>query len=257
MSALTQTAAGPLGVADATARNLINGAVRDPRLSSTHAFVTAVRHAYERLPTAARGPAVTAAFAWAKAYVNSPAFTNMYAAARQQARPQGLPPEELTVDGELKKQLDEKRAQITEMKQAVAAVPEKDRAGLLAAIKQSEDLLASPVTIKAMRDAIEARRADDMRVVSDLVAQWNATYPATAGEFVKRELERFMDASARVDFSIPITVFKSPAGAIVGFAAPLERPYESWVEVECMLAGREMVGTARSAVQAWLKELSA
>ena len=90
---------------------------------------------------------------------------------------------------------------------------------------------------------------------ADFMTRWGETYPASGGAFVKRELEHFMTASGHVDFAVPITVFKSPAGAIIGFAAPVEHPYDSWMEVECMLAGREMVTAARAAVAAWLKDL--
>jgi hypothetical protein len=252
-----QITAGPLGIDDAMARNLINGAVRDPHLSSTHPFVTAVRHAYERLPVAARATAVTAAFRWAKAYVSSPAFTSVYAAARQQARPADAPPEELSVDAEVKKSLDELRGQIAEMRNALSRIPEKDRPTMLEAIKQNEDMLADPAFISSTRDQIVEGRTSRTGAAGKIVAGWEATYPPAARDFVKRELERFMIASARVDFTVPITVFKSPAGAIVGFAAPVEQPYDSWMEVECMLAGREMVSAARAAVEAWLKEFSA
>jgi hypothetical protein len=251
--------AGPLGLADATARNLVNGGVRAPELSSTHASVAAVRHAYEKLPASARVSAVTAGFTWAKAYVNSPAFTSAYASARQQARPGGLPPEELSVDAELKKKLDEQRATIAESRRtaaAVSGVSEKDRADLLATLRQLEASLDDPTTVKAMRDEIEARRAGDVGAVADGVARWNATYPAEPRAFVKRQLEEFLTASARVDFTIPITIVKSPAGGIAGFAAPVVKMFESWIEVECMLAGPEMVTAARAAAQAWLEELS-
>jgi len=257
--AAVQTAAGPLGIADATARSLVNGGVRDPQLTSEHASIAAVRHAYERLPAPARGPAVTAAFAWARAYVDSPAFTTAYAAARQKARPAGLPPEELTVDEELKKKVDEQRAKIGESKRLLAAATDanpKDRAQVLSELQQLEDELATPATLKRMREEIEAGRAGDNRVVADLVARWSATYPMDPRDFIKRQLQQFLDASARVDFALPITVVKSPAGAIVGFAAPRERMFESWIDIECQLAGREMVSAARTAAEAWLKELS-
>src|SRR5436190_12472903 len=78
--AVSQAALGPLGISDATARTLVVGGLRDPQLSSTHASVTAVRRAYERLPAPGRDAAVAAAFAWAKAYVGSPAFGSAYAA---------------------------------------------------------------------------------------------------------------------------------------------------------------------------------
>jgi len=254
---LPQTAAGPLGIAEATARALIVGGVRDPRLSSTHASVAAVRHGYERLPASARGAAVTAAFVWAKAYVNSPAFTTAYAAARQNAKPAGLPPEEMTVDAELKKRVDDKRAEIAEAKQALAAaVPPADRAAAMAEVKKVEDTLADPALLKAWRQEIEERRANSTSAVADLAARWNATYPAEPRDFVRRQLTEFLEASARVDYTIPITIATSPSGAIVGFAAPLERQLASWMDIECMLAGREIVFAARAASQSWLAELS-
>jgi hypothetical protein len=252
---MVQTTA-PLGVADVTARNLLNGGVRDPHLSASHPFVVAVRRAYDRLPASARPAAVTAAFAWAKAYVNSAAFTNLYAATRQQARPAALPPEELTVDAELKKKLDEERAKVAEMKQAAAGLPPNDRATVLEGAKQFETMLADPATIKRMRDEIEERRAGDARSTSDVVANWNATYPPSPRDFVKRELERFIEVAARVDFTVPITIFRSPDGVVAGFVAPLERPFDSWMDVECLLAGRDMVAAGRAAAQAWLKEMT-
>jgi len=246
-----------LGIAEATARNLVVGGLRDPHLSSTHASVAAVRHAYERLPAPGREAAVTAAFAWAKAYVASPAFTSAYAAARQNAKPAGLPPEEMTAEAELKKQVDEKRATLEESKRALAAAPPgPDRTQVLAELKKIEDMLSDPATLKAWRGEIEDRRARDTGGAADLVSRWNATYPVDPREFVKRQLAEFLEVSARVDFAIPITIFKSPSGAIVGFAAPMERFANSWIEIECMLAGREMVSAARTASQAWLTELS-
>lgn len=255
MLPLAQPATGPLGVADATARTLINGAVRDPKLSSTHAFVAAVRHAYEKLPVAARASAVTAAFVWAKSYVSSPAFTSMYAAVRQQARPAGAPPDELSVEAEVKKELDELRAGIGKMKEAVGLTLVEDRPAMLAAIKENEEMIASPEFVKSTRDQIEERRSNRASADAGVMIRWGETYPVSAGDFVKRELERFMTASGGVDFAVPITVFTFPAGAIVGFAAPVEHPYDSWMAVECMLAGRELVAAARAAVAAWLKDL--
>lgn len=257
-SLLAQTAAGPLGIADATARTLVMGGLRDPRLSSAHASVTAVRHAYERLPASGRDAAVTAAFAWAKAYVASPAFTSAYAAARQKAKPAGLPPEEMTVEAELKQKVDEKRATLAESKRVLATVPASnpDRAQAAADLKQLEDMLTDPKILKAWRDEIEERRARGTGAAADLVTRWNATYPAEPRDFVKRQLAEFLEVSAHVDFTIPITLIKSPSGAIVGFAAPMERFSNSWIEIECLLAGREMVSAARTASQAWLTELS-
>jgi hypothetical protein len=252
-------APGPLGIADATARSLVSGGLRDPQLSSVHGSIAAVRHAYERLPASTRAAAVTAALGWAKAYVNSPAFTTAYAAARQKARPAGLAPEESTVDEELKQRVDEKLAGIAESRKTLAAAPgtnPKDVAAVLADLAELEKGLTSPATLKAMRDEITERRTSGTNGHADLMTQWNATYPIDGRDFVKRLLQQFLDASARVDFALPITVVKSPAGAIVGFAAPREQVFESWIDVECLLAGQEAVTAARTAADVWLTELA-
>ena len=249
-------AAGPFGVADATARDLVNSAARAPRaLNSTHAFVSGVRRAYQRLPDAARGPAVTAAFAWAKTYVSSQSFATTYAAARQKAKPVGLPSYDLSVDDEAKKQLDEKLAEFEQTKKAITTLPEADRAAVLAGLKEGESQLRDPKTLKYIRDEIESRRASDTAGTTEAATRWYATYPADVGVFVRQELERFLAASATVDFTIPVTLIKNPAGAIVGFVAPMDRHLQSWIEGECMMAGKDMVAAARAAVEGWVKEL--
>jgi hypothetical protein len=246
---------GPFGVADATARGLLNGAARQPHLSTTHAFVSGVRRAYQALPASARGAAVTSAFAWAKTYVTSPAFATAYAAARQQAQPAGLPTYDMSVDEEAKKELDQKLAELEQTRKAIGVLPEADRAAVLAASKEAEDLLRSPQMIKSIRDEIESRRAADTNGTTGAATDWNALYPADVRVFVRQELERFLAASAKIDFTIPVTIIKNPSGAIVGFVAPLDRVLDSWMEAECMMAGRDMVTAARASVEAWIKEL--
>ena len=240
-------------MAEATARNLINTAARSPRsLGNTHAFVTTVRHAYERLPAAARTSAVTAAFAWAKAYVTSATFATAYAAARQQAKPAGVAAGP-SVDEELKKKVDDERASLEESKKGLGFLPEADRATALKALQDAEDRLRDQDLIKAWRDDIQARHDADTQGTAEAVSEWNARYPSEVGAFVRQELERFLAASADVDFSIPITPIKT-SGVIVGFVGPFEGPVGSWITAECLLAGKDMVAAARAAIESWLKE---
>jgi hypothetical protein len=246
---------GPFGVAEATARSLMNAAARSPRsLGSTHAFVTTVRHAYERLPPGTRAGAVAAAFAWAKAYVSSAAFATAYAAARQQAKPAGVSAGP-SVDEELQKKIADERASLEESKKGVAFLPEADRAAALKALAEAEERLRDPDLIKAWRDDIQARHDADTKGMADAAAQWIALYPSDAATFVRQELERFLAGSANVDFSIPITPIKT-GGAIVGFVGPFEGPVGTWIEAECLLAGRDMVSAARAAAESWVKELA-
>ena len=256
MAAFQQTAApGPFGIPDATARTLVNGIARDPHLSSVHPFVTGMRHGYERLTAAARGPAVTDAVAWMKTYLGSAAFSTAYDAARLRAKPAGLQSDTLTVDAELKAGIDAERARIENARRGVALLPAEDRPQQLAFLKEQEDRLADPAIVKAMRDDIEARRAGEVGPGS-AYAQWNERYPATARDLVKRGLERFLEVAARVDLTVPVTPIKSPAGVIEGFVAPIDHLLESWLDVECLLAGRDMVLAARAAARPWLQELS-
>jgi hypothetical protein len=246
---------GPLGVADATARSLVNAATRSPRsLAPTATFVTSVRHAYERLPAGTRAAAVTAAFAWAKTYVNSAAFASVYAAARQQARPAGVSIGP-SVQEELQKKIDDERASLAESKKFLSVVPEADRPSVLQALTEAEARLRDPALIKAWRDDIQSRHDAEETGTAEALASWAALYPANLTIFVRQELQRFLDGSATVDFAIPITPIKN-GGQIVGFVGPLEQPPASWIEAECMLAGRDMVMAARAAAQQWVKELS-
>jgi len=250
---VTQTT-GPLGVAEVTARSLMNAAARSPRsLGSTHGFVTSVRHAYERLPAGTRGAAVTAAFSWAKSYVNSAAFATTYAAARQRAKPAGVSVGP-SVDEELKKKVDDERESLEGSKKALGAMPEADRASVLAALNQAEARLRDPELLKAWRDEIQARHDADTTGTASAVAEWHALYPEDVSIFVRQELQRFLAASASADFSVPVTPIKS-GGAVVGFVGPFEHPPSSWIEGECLLAGKEMVSAARAAVESWIKEL--
>src|SRR5262249_40523158 len=159
-----------------------------------------------RLPEAARGPAVRAAFAWAKAYVRSPAFATVYAAARQKAKPIGVPTYELSVDAEARQELDKKLSDLEEGKRAaLAVIPDEDRAAFLAQAKELEDQFRDPQTLKFMRDEIQSRRDSETQGLNDAAARWNATYPADVQLFVRQEIERFLAESANIDFTIPIT----------------------------------------------------
>ena len=137
---------------------------------------------------------------------------------------------------------------------SAARIPEADRAQVLTAWKEAEDQLRDPKMMKFRRDEIESRRAADAQGTNEAAGRWNATYPADVRVFVRQELERFLTASATVDFTIPVTLIKNPAGAIVGFVAPLDRLLDTWIEGECMMAGRDMVTASRAAIEAWLKE---
>ena len=69
-----QGALAQLGLTETSARNFV---MRETESTSTNRrtpIVETGRRAFYKLPVSARGPAATALFAWAKAYVGSAAF---------------------------------------------------------------------------------------------------------------------------------------------------------------------------------------
>ena len=83
-----QGALGQLGLTEASARSLLFDEMKSERGGHRRGAIEVAGHrAFYKLPPAARGSAATALFAWAKAYVNSPAFKTAYAQFRKGAMP--------------------------------------------------------------------------------------------------------------------------------------------------------------------------
>jgi hypothetical protein len=257
----TQTAAGPLGVADATARKLLVGAITDSPFRTYDregsgggsGLALTVARAYAKIPAAARGPATTAAFAWAKSYVTSPAFAAAYAAQREGQRPAGvanLP----SVDDQIKKMMDEQRAGAEMARKIAASLPEKERAAMLAMIKEQEAQAKSPESFKLVRAALEAGRVEEISRSSEALARWEANYPANPNAFVREHLQRFLTEMAKVDYTLAAHFVRGPNGDVIGFLSP---GYTSmpWQHINAIVAGKDAVDAGRAAAAAWIKEI--
>ena len=73
---LAQSAIAQLGLTEAAARKFLFDELSAPTIHRRRSEIAiAGTRAFYKLPPAARGPAASALFAWAKAYVSSPAFT--------------------------------------------------------------------------------------------------------------------------------------------------------------------------------------
>jgi hypothetical protein len=258
---LTQSTAGPLGVADASARQLLVDAILHDSLRTasnevgftTSEVVAVVRRAYDRLPVAARGPATTVAFAWAKAFVNSPAFAAAYEKQREGQKPAGFTSSS-SVDGELKKLLDDQRAAHAEARKMAAKLPEKDRAAFLAMLKEQEARLDDPERIKTLRSVLEAQRGETTARADKSAVAWDTRYPANPRTFVREHLVWFLDVTEDIDYSLAFHVVRSPSGETLGFLSPGYTGMP-WQRIHAILAGREAVDAGRAAAAAWLTEL--
>jgi hypothetical protein len=261
--ALTQTQAGPLGVASATARRLLVEGILHETLRNVDERSTGVNNdivrsiwrAYDRMPAAARGPATTAAFAWAKAYVSSPEFAAAYATQREGQRPAGAAgAASANVEAELQKMRDEQRAAAEAARKMAESLPEKDRAAMLAQLKAMEEQLNSPETLKTWRAALEAQLGAADADRDNAAARWNANYPADPRMFVRGHLERFLAVTENLDYSLPTIVLKAPTGDTMGFLSPGYTGI-AWQRVYAIMAGKDAVDAGRAAAAAWLKEV--
>jgi len=247
-------AAGPLGVGDAAARALLIDAMSGGgELHDYVKVVDAIWKAYDRTPVAARGALTTAAFAWAKAWMSTPAFKAEYARIREEHRPPGAQAGG-SLDDEIKKLRDEMLAVFQESRKVAATLPPADRDKFLANLKYQEDMLEDPAWEKQMRASIQAQRGEADARESDAVARWNDAYPAEPNAFIRKWLDRFMEQTADLDFDLPAIVIRNTRGEMLGFLSPGYLTL-GWEKEHALSAGREAVAAARAAVAAWLKEL--
>ncbi len=250
-----QSGIAQLGLTETSARKFLFDELSAPTIHRRRSEIAiAGTRAFHKLPPVARGPAASALFAWAKAYVTSPAFTKAYANLRQGAVPQERQAETQTVDAELTKKVDEMLASIEEMKQAAAAMEPAARAKVLEHIKVQEAQMRSPETAKMLRTALEAERSD--RLASEISAVRSATerYPADPDDLFARRLREFLKETADADFSARTISLTGGADGIE-FVTPADRD-RHWMWQLAVIAGREATTAARAAADAWLKELA-
>src|SRR5688572_11306526 len=204
---LRQGALSPLGLIEAVARELMLEEVRnggtDTRVLSARWHTRLIkkgRESYQKLPVAQRAAATTGLFAWAKAFTGSPAFQTAYTGIRAELKPT---PRQyaLTIEEEIKKEVDEQLAEHEQMKQAAASMPEKSREPILASIKQAQAQLRSPEYLQAVRPGKAEERATEQASLDKVTKEWQETFPADRDAFVAKALRTFLEGTAGVDYS--------------------------------------------------------
>ena len=189
-----------LGLTEAAARTFVLDEIKSPANFRGSAIVTAGNRAFLKLPSSARGAAATALFAWAKAYVNSPAFNASYASYRQ-----GRIPTEreyaLSVEAQVKKDLDEQLAGIEQIQQTAEKMPAKDREMILEKLKQARAQLTNPAFIETLRKQVADERARESGRGSEIAGEVEATTPANPRTLFARRLREFLAATADVNFA--------------------------------------------------------
>jgi hypothetical protein len=243
-----------LGLTEARAREFVLAEVKSPSAPTRRSAIAVAGHrGFYKLPRAARGPAATALFAWAKAYVTSAAFTTAYAEYRRGVigtTEQSAAP---SVDARLQAELEEMRAAMEQARQMAASLPPADRATLLAKIGEQEARIASPQFVAQLRAGLEMETSERSQSETDRLRRDTERYPADPTPIFARHLRAFLDATSDVDFAArTIHLTGGPDG--IEFVEPGDQD-RSWMWQLAVLAGPEATSAARTAADAWLKEI--
>lgn len=247
-----QTALAQLGLTEATARRFVLDEIKTPARDRRSAIAIAGTRAFLKLPPSARAAAATGLFAWAKAYVNSPAFRASYDSHRRDRLPQTRQ-DPLTVDEAIKKDIDEQLAGLEQMKQGIASLPPDDQRQILAKLKEAEAMVADPEQIKARREALEAERARERESLETMAREVEDQLPADPQRLFARRLREFLGATTDVNFSArTLSLAGGPDG--IEFLDRADRQ-RHWIWQQAVIVGPEATAAARAAAQAWLHEV--
>lgn len=211
------------------------------------------RRAFVKAPPAARAAMTDQVLAWTKAFVMSPEFDKVYAAVREEAKPEG-PEARGSIEAELKAREAQHAAEIAEMKKSLAEVPAEYRKEAEKAIREAEAewnrMKKDPEFQASLRQQAEGEREDEKQRYQDDLQRWNEEYPANGRKLVALRLREFLSASENVAWDAKLV----KSGTKMRFA---DERYEA-MPAEwklCYRAGKEPVERARAFAAAWLKEL--
>lgn len=247
LGAVAQEALPKIGISEASARGEV---LRS--LEGGYVNYGTVAAAFKAVSGAARAQLAASAIAWARAYVESPAFQKAYAEHRMTMKPQP-PAFEGTPEEELAKEKAEQDKDAAEMKKAMAAMPPDQRQMMEEAMKASAAAMAQMDTPEMRKMRLDAIRMDrESRVESHKadIKKWEADYPESPRALVAKRLKEFLDASASVDFDAKVEARDGK----LKFVDPAHEAKDAYWKL-CYRAGRETVTAARTSAQAWLDAL--
>jgi len=250
--AVAQSALAQLSLTEAAARNFLFDELISPSKDRRSAIVVAGNRAFLKLPRSARAAAATGLFAWAKAYVNSPAFTTKYNQYRRDAIP-STRQYDLTVEQEVSQEIARQLADLQASRQAVANLPAQDRGQVLEQIGELEKQLKDPEFVKQMQAGRKEERGLAKTLDAADITAASERIPADPKTLFTRRLREFLDATADVNFETrTISLTGGPDG--IEFMDPAVRS-KPWMWHQAVIVGPEATAAARAAAQAWLKEI--
>lgn len=211
------------------------------------------RNAMKAAAPAARAALVEQALEWAKVYLSSSEFRELYAKKREEAKP-AAPEAHKPFEAEQKEKQAESAAQIAQMRKAIEQLPADQRKEAEKAIEQAlasqKQMSADPQFQKATHDMYDATVADEKKQHDEATARWQDDWPADPRQLIAKRLRAFIDTSATVDFEAKVV----SEGGRQQFVNPRYQQQSSDWKL-CYRAGRPTVEKARAFAQAWLREL--
>ncbi|HEY3884173.1 MAG TPA: hypothetical protein VGL62_03110 [Vicinamibacterales bacterium] len=246
-AALAADVFSDLHITPADAKQAVNGALTSGLPGSVFGAA-----AFKAASPATRVAIVNAGVAWVKSYAGSPEFKQAYLQMRDRIKPQP-PVFKGTPEDELKADAPKDPAKDPDTQKMLASLPPDQRTQMEETMKNVSAMIAQSQTPQAQQmrlQAIKADRANKTQQYQTDLARWSKEYPEDPKPLLIRRLHEFLDVSADIDFSAQ-TNGPNRTGSFLNPA--FESKPDRWKL--CFRAGKEATMTARTAVQAWLKEL--
>jgi hypothetical protein len=251
--ATAQGALAQLGLTETAAREFIMREAESTSTDRRTPIVEAGRRAFYKLPPATRGPAATALFGWAKAYVTSAAFKTAYAQHRRDVIGPETSLAQPSIDDEVQAQINEMRQSFAESRKIAASLPPASAAQLLRSLEEQEAKINSGEFEKLLRMGLAANRDERTDRAAGAAKENDERYPVDPTRIFARRLRQFLDATADVNFSArTIKLTGGPDG--IEFIDRADRQ-RNWMWQEAVIVGPEATAAARAAAQARLKEI--
>ncbi|HEX4347159.1 MAG TPA: hypothetical protein VHZ73_06280 [Vicinamibacterales bacterium] len=209
--------------------------------------------AFKAATPAARSAMVQKVAAWAKTFIQSPAFKTAYDKAREDAKPRP-PAASGSYADQLKKQREDFDKTIAEMRKSAAGQSQQVRDSIEAVIKQTQaqfDEMSKNTDLMKTMEQATAQSAAAAKVEYTQSAQaFDKEHPASINQAIALRLHRFLDTCGAVDFNAQIV---AKGGTKVFVNPAYEANDDDWKM--CFRAGKEPVDAAKALAQAWLREI--
>jgi hypothetical protein len=200
-----------------------------------------------------RRAVVAGLISYVKTYVNGLAFVKQYNAIKEKAKPEELvpkTPEQFRLENiaMTKKNIAEIEASLKKADAATKPIFEKILVDANKLLKEAENL-KNPVYVRYEKGYVNTVK--EYKELNDRhLADWERKYPPNHLMYIKMRLQEFMNETQDIDFDAELTTKN-------GFKVFVNREYERksarWKMA--FRAGKDVVESAREAVQKWIAEI--